>query len=69
MKKKLYYHLTDTVDSIDLILPLEECMEEIKRNMESASETDEYEEGFAFSIAPVWLSEEEFTNYKKHWKK
>lgn len=58
MQKKLYYHLTDTVDSIDITLSLEDCMEAIKKDMESASETDEYEEGFSYSLAPVWLTED-----------
>jgi len=53
--KTLLYHITDTVGSIDETLPLKECMEIISAVPLSA--TDELEEGFAYTLVPVWVED------------
>jgi len=57
--KTLLYHLTDTVGSIDETLPLKECMKVIANV--PILETDELEEGFAFTLVPVFITTKKHT--------
>jgi hypothetical protein len=61
-EKKLYFKFSDGEDYNNIILELSGCVEWINTDMKSANEGDDRE----FTLVPVWMTEEEFSNLPEH---
>ena len=62
MEKKLYFELSDNADTHRVVLPLEGAMAWIEGDIDNQGEDSEIE----YTLTPVWMTEEEFSNLPEH---
>lgn len=61
-EKKLYYELSDGADVSGLTMELSGCVTWIEEAMKDLSEATPEAEVPEYTLTPVWLTDEEFTN-------
>jgi hypothetical protein len=54
---KLYYQFSDNADVSNIVMPLEDCIEWIKSDMEGL---DENSKDIEYTITPIWMTEKEY---------